>query len=167
MVRRQEVEGALANLMAGEKIDRDLGSRDEYKEETDHAAREMSKQTFYSLLERKHRDLKRIKTLVVRLEQDEEFGICEDCGKRIPEARLLILPEATRCVPCQQEEERFESRKSTLERARNASRDRKQSRWEDDSDNEEVGISVKVDTDGLSFSDLEETELAKEEKGKE
>jgi len=30
------------------------------------------------------------------------YGICTDCGKRIPVARLQIKPEAKRCVPCQE-----------------------------------------------------------------
>lgn len=29
------------------------------------------------------------------------YGFCEDCGVRIPEQRLMICPEATRCVSCQ------------------------------------------------------------------
>lgn len=29
------------------------------------------------------------------------YGICRDCGKAIPKARLKILPFATRCVACQ------------------------------------------------------------------
>ncbi|MDH5795726.1 MAG: TraR/DksA family transcriptional regulator [Candidatus Bathyarchaeota archaeon] len=29
-------------------------------------------------------------------------GRCEDCGGTIPEERLEILPEATRCVSCQE-----------------------------------------------------------------
>ncbi|HEX3033172.1 MAG TPA: TraR/DksA C4-type zinc finger protein [Bacillota bacterium] len=28
------------------------------------------------------------------------YGICSECGKPIPEARLEVLPEATRCVGC-------------------------------------------------------------------
>ncbi len=34
------------------------------------------------------------------------YGICADCRKRIPAARLQVKPEATRCVPCQTEYER-------------------------------------------------------------
>ncbi|MCE5212977.1 MAG: TraR/DksA family transcriptional regulator [Deltaproteobacteria bacterium] len=26
---------------------------------------------------------------------------CEDCGERIPEMRLTVNPEATRCIKCQ------------------------------------------------------------------
>lgn len=29
------------------------------------------------------------------------YGVCEDCGARIPAQRLRLAPEATRCVICQ------------------------------------------------------------------
>jgi len=29
------------------------------------------------------------------------YGVCEDCGERIPDERLRFRPEATRCVGCQ------------------------------------------------------------------
>ena len=40
-----------------------------------------------------------------RLEEGK-YGFCRDCGERIPEARLRVKPEATRCVRCQAEAER-------------------------------------------------------------
>lgn len=36
------------------------------------------------------------------------YGLCSDCGRRIPAARLRVSPAATRCIPCQ---ERFETRR--------------------------------------------------------
>ncbi len=36
------------------------------------------------------------------------YGLCSDCGQRIPAARLRVNPAATRCIPCQ---ERFELRR--------------------------------------------------------
>jgi DnaK suppressor protein len=33
------------------------------------------------------------------------YGICEDCGREIPKARLEAMPEATRCVDCQRKQE--------------------------------------------------------------
>ena len=36
-------------------------------------------------------------------EEEGEFGRCEECGKPIPEERLMVIPEATLCVPCQRE----------------------------------------------------------------
>jgi len=35
-----------------------------------------------------------------------EYGVCEDCGKKISDERLRFLPEATRCVACQARQER-------------------------------------------------------------
>jgi RNA polymerase-binding transcription factor len=50
----------------------------------------------------------------VRLRQREEqvrlarealaagtYGVCVDCGEPIPAARLTVVPDAVRCVPCQ------------------------------------------------------------------
>ncbi|MDD5387965.1 MAG: TraR/DksA family transcriptional regulator [Gallionellaceae bacterium] len=34
-----------------------------------------------------------------------DYGLCEDCGGKIPAARLVANPVATRCIACQ---ERFE-----------------------------------------------------------
>ena len=32
--------------------------------------------------------------------EDGSYGICDSCGKEIGEARLAVVPEATRCVDC-------------------------------------------------------------------
>ena len=33
--------------------------------------------------------------------REGKYGICEDCGQRIPSVRLQFQPAATRCVGCQ------------------------------------------------------------------
>jgi RNA polymerase-binding transcription factor DksA len=38
---------------------------------------------------------------------DGSYGICKECGRDIPAARLEAMPEAVRCVECQR---RFEGR---------------------------------------------------------
>lgn len=38
------------------------------------------------------------------------YGICEGCGRRIPEARLQYQPAATRCVECQSHWDRINGR---------------------------------------------------------
>src|SRR4029077_14723955 len=38
------------------------------------------------------------------------YGICEGCGRRIPEARLSYQPAATRCVECQAHWDRLNGR---------------------------------------------------------
>jgi DnaK suppressor protein len=43
-----------------------------------------------------------IETALGRLRKGT-YGSCEDCGKRIPRARLKVLPFAERCRDCQEE----------------------------------------------------------------
>jgi RNA polymerase-binding transcription factor DksA len=38
------------------------------------------------------------------------YGICEGCGRRIPDARLRFQPAATRCVECQAHWDRLNGR---------------------------------------------------------
>ncbi len=42
--------------------------------------------------------------------RDGTYGICEGCGRRIPEARLRYQPAATRCVECQVQWDRLNGR---------------------------------------------------------
>jgi DnaK suppressor protein len=37
---------------------------------------------------------------------DGEYGVCEDCGKKIPESRLEAIPYASVCVQCAEIQER-------------------------------------------------------------
>jgi len=46
-------------------------------------------------------ELRRIDTALARLSEGS-YGACEDCGQRIPEARLQAEPTALRCVHCQE-----------------------------------------------------------------
>lgn len=42
----------------------------------------------------------------LRATEEGTYGICEVCGQPIDPARLRIMPEATRCVPCKSAAER-------------------------------------------------------------
>jgi DnaK suppressor protein len=37
--------------------------------------------------------------------EDGSFGHCEECGMKIPEARLEAIPYAARCVQCESQQE--------------------------------------------------------------
>jgi len=37
---------------------------------------------------------------LTRIDSDEDFGVCAECDEPIPLKRLMLLPEATRCVRC-------------------------------------------------------------------
>ena len=45
--------------------------------------------------------LRRLEAALARVE-DEDFGVCAECGEDIPPARLRAVPEATLCVECAQ-----------------------------------------------------------------
>lgn len=51
-------------------------------------------------LDHEVRALQTLENARLRL-NDKEFGLCEDCGEKIPLARLTANPAATRCVACQ------------------------------------------------------------------
>lgn len=53
-----------------------------------------------------HREqLTRLEMAIVRVEQGS-YGLCEECGKKIDEARLRVAPFATSCVNCQEQLEK-------------------------------------------------------------
>ena len=79
---------------------------DSSAEEGDRAEREISVQTYYSLLDRKSRELERLEKLVMHIHENEDFGFCEDCGEEIGYKRLVAMPGVTRCIDCQREIEK-------------------------------------------------------------
>ena len=162
MVKRQEVEEALKRLADSQKEYDGQLSADDYIGDVDHAKREISAQTYYSILERKNEELKKIEILIRRILEDEEFGRCEECGKRIPEKRLLIVPEAARCVPCQRGMEKWDIRGSLVETSYSSSRRKRRSRWgerEDFDFDDEERISFRPDMENTTFMDLGETDF--------
>lgn len=157
--RKDEVEKALDLLVTNQKEYKNHVSADELIEEFDHAEREISAQTYYHLLERKNKELEKIEILIQRVQDEEEFGICEECGKPIPEERLTIVPEATCCVPCQRELEKLDMRRTLAERSSRPTGGKKDFRWEEDEDSNEGIFILKPDLDNVSLMDLEETDL--------
>jgi DnaK suppressor protein len=58
-----------------------------------------------SLKEAERRELLAVERALAKMATGR-FGICEDCGEEILAKRLLVLPEARLCSPCQTFEER-------------------------------------------------------------
>ncbi|MBG0790542.1 MAG: TraR/DksA C4-type zinc finger protein [Desulfovibrionaceae bacterium] len=44
--------------------------------------------------------LVRLQEALRRVDEDEDFGLCADCGDPIPMARLKAMPETDLCVAC-------------------------------------------------------------------
>ena len=160
MTKREEVEQALTRLIESQKTYGNLFSGDGLIEELDHADREISAQTFCKLIERKGRELDKIDLLIRRIRHDEEFGLCEECGERIPEERLFIVPEATLCVPCLREIEKMESRSGLPRGSHPSSQWKKGQEWTEQEDaDDDSGFFITTDDDYISFQDMEELDL--------
>ena len=59
------------------------------------------------LTDREKRKLLQIDDALDKIE-DNTYGQCEECGTKIPRARLKVLPFAKYCVECQEKNEREE-----------------------------------------------------------
>ncbi|MBW1802308.1 MAG: TraR/DksA family transcriptional regulator [Deltaproteobacteria bacterium] len=105
--KKAEIEEALVRLIATQKEYEGVLTIGDYTDEIDDAQREISGQNQYNLIRRRSKELKKIEWLIEKVQNNQDIGICEECGKRIPEERLLIVPESTLCVKCQQELERW------------------------------------------------------------
>ena len=105
--KKAEIEEDLEKLMTTQKEYEGILTAGDYIDEADDAQREISGQNQYGLIERKAKELRNIKWLIEKVQKNEEFGICEECEKPIPEERLLIVPESTLCVKCQRELEKW------------------------------------------------------------
>ncbi len=160
LVKRQELEGILARLIDSQR-EYDMQVRGgDFTDELDQAQREISASSYYPIIERKTKELKKIDLLISRMSKDEKFGRCEECGKRIPKERLLIIPEATLCVSCQRELEKMDLLKSSEARAPTRFGQDSGLDWDDTEDSDEKGFRlVKTQTDKFSIQDIQETEI--------
>ena len=169
MAKRKEVEEALIRLTESQREYEDLRSVDPLIEDVDQAEREISAHRLYSILERKDQELKRIDLLIRRLLEDDQFGKCEECGRQIPEERLLIVPEAVCCVPCQRELEKWEMKGGIAEAPYSSSQRKSNSGWEHNRQDHIDGRGFTIDSDieQISLMDLGEIDFEEsKERGK-
>jgi len=67
----------------------------------DLAARNYSKNVTLAVSENESRQLKLIEEALQRID-DEEYGLCLNCGKPIQSKRLEVIPWARYCLNCQE-----------------------------------------------------------------
>lgn len=77
-------------------------------DETDLANSQLAQDTEFEIGSLEYRAVAEIDNALRRLESGK-YGICEDCGRRIPAARLKALPFAYLCIQCKERQEREES----------------------------------------------------------
>ncbi len=94
-----EVQGRIRDARADGVVERgevlDLGESSEA---------EIQQAIDYQLLEMKSETLSRIEAALERID-DGTYGDCVECEREIAEARLMALPFAARCRPCEERRE--------------------------------------------------------------
>lgn len=76
----------------------------------DQATAETDRNFMLRLRDRERMLLKKIEETIDRIENNEDFGTCEECGNKIGIKRLEARPVTTYCIDCktrQEEEERI------------------------------------------------------------
>lgn len=73
----------------------------------DSVSEERTRELEMILTDREKKKLKQIDDALDRIEEDT-YGLCEECGVKIPKPRLKVMPFARFCVDCQEKSEREE-----------------------------------------------------------
>jgi DnaK suppressor protein len=81
-----------------------------FPDPTDRATQESDRSFELRIRDRERRLLNKIRDALERIDSGE-FGVCEECGEEIGDARLKVRPVTTLCINCKMEEEQKEKRK--------------------------------------------------------
>jgi len=104
--QKKKLESDLKDLL--EKID-NLKKEDPFSD-PDHASdnaavdTDVREQVGHETVEAQIKDLnirvEDIKAALIRINKGN-YGICQKCGKPIPQARLAVIPESSYCIDCE------------------------------------------------------------------
>ncbi|MCP4681758.1 MAG: RNA polymerase-binding protein DksA [Desulfobacterales bacterium] len=78
-----------------------------FPDPADRATMESERNFELRIRDRERRLIKKIKEAIDRLE-DGTYGVCEECGEDISEARLKARPVTTLCIDCKKKQENDE-----------------------------------------------------------
>jgi DnaK suppressor protein len=166
-LKKEDLQQTLERLIKSRKEYEGQLTAGDFIDEVDDAQREISAYSQFSLIERKNKELRKIEYLLNRVAEEQDFGVCEECGTRIPKERLLLVPEATLCVACQREMEKMDSRMSMATRSPGFSPTRREVTWETTEPHEEDdNLLVEYHIGTLPNVDIDEndTEVPPEDK---
>ena len=159
--KKDEIEKAIENLKEKHKEYYQNLSSDDFMEEVDRADKEISLQHYYGLLERKYAELKKIESLIDKVSEDKNFGLCEECGEMISPERLSVMPDATRCIACQRVYEKFETQMGYSSRKHKTGSNKVE--WDSEEPDESSDLRfVHTAVDDISMEDFEETYPSRE-----
>lgn len=94
---------------AGKTVNEMTTDASNFPDPTDRATQESDRNFELRIRDRERKLINKIKEALNRIETGE-FGICEECGDEIGEARLKVRPVTTLCINCKLEAEQKEKR---------------------------------------------------------
>lgn len=106
---KQKLEQMSQELLseANRTITEMTDSSSNYPDPTDRATAESDRNFELRIRDRERKLLAKIKDALERIENDD-YGICEECGDDIAIARLEARPVTTLCIACKTKQEDFE-----------------------------------------------------------
>lgn len=94
---------------AGKTVNEMTSDASNFPDPTDRATQESDRNFELRIRDRERKLINKIKDALDRIESGE-FGVCEECGEEIGEARLKVRPVTTLCINCKMEAEEKERR---------------------------------------------------------
>jgi len=95
----------IANLVASNEDFKEIVEGMDPKDQADIASDDIDRKMIEVLGAQELKRLKLIDSALTRIEQDK-YGLCMKCGKRIPQDRLEAIPYALMCIECKTADER-------------------------------------------------------------
>ncbi len=92
---------------SGETVQEMKDTNQEFPDPTDRANYESERNTALRIRDRERKLIKKIRSAIVRLEEDE-YNVCKECGEYIRKQRLDARPVTTLCINCKELEEQKE-----------------------------------------------------------
>lgn len=72
----------------------------------DYGTDEFEKGLDINLSDEERKILENIDIAIEKIEKNKNYGICEECNKKISTSRLKAIPYARYCIKCQREKEK-------------------------------------------------------------
>jgi DnaK suppressor protein len=92
---------------AGKTVTEMTSDSSNFPDPTDRATQESDRNFELRIRDRERKLINKIKDAIERIDSGD-FGVCEECGDEISEARLKVRPVTTLCINCKMEEEQKE-----------------------------------------------------------
>lgn len=105
--RRQVTQRQIDELLAAHRAEQNRLREESVPDAEDMSFRDSTGDQRIALLEARNRTRIQLDAALRRLDEGT-YGVCEDCGGEIGEARLKALPFARRCIACQEQAELLE-----------------------------------------------------------